>query len=404
VTGRRIGWWLGSALLLLGTPTRAARAQECRDASTAHPEWILCDDFESGRIDPNIWNDRSGDNALVTRPAQAGSYALDMRHPARRTGGYMNSLWYRNGYSQLHDRGYPHLYLRWWSSFDAGFNSSTKIAGFEVKSSDLASFWEGHRGAGLNPDGVRNGGSTRIVTEAGSGSFPGTLRFYTYHPEMMLDRWTEGSTLRCAYYGDSVPPPPGWRQSRTLDPTTDYYCSPPGTAAWNEFSALLAGYDPGTYLRATAVPRGQWTCIEIELRVNDPSESNGHQRFWVNDDLVGEWYGLRFSEPGTTMRIHGIQLTASSPESHPADQHSYYDGVVVSMARIGCGSSSAAPDGGNPGAADAGMQGGGSAGGRSPSGGCASAGGARTTGWACLVLVLAALASGARTRPVTPRR
>jgi hypothetical protein len=75
------------------------------------------------------------------------------------------------------------------------------------------------------------------------------------------------------------------------------------------------------------------------------------------------------------------------------------DGVVVSTARIGCGG--AAADGG-PGAADAGVRDGGS-GGRSPGGGCAKGGGAPTTGWACLLLILATLA-GIRRGPLTVRR
>jgi hypothetical protein len=286
-----------------------------------------------------IWNDNGGDNQIVAQPAFAGNHALAMRHPQNATGGWLNSIWYPRGYTSLHDDGFPHLFLRWYVRFSPGFASSTKIAGFTVRASNLDSFWDGSLGAGFKPDGQRNGGGTRIVTSLGqSDTPPGQARFYTYHRRMMVDRWTDGNDqLQCRYYGDALPAPPGWQHTDSAtNAADDYYCAGPGTDPWNELGNLLSGYDPGTYLASDlSLPREQWSCLELELAVNTPGQDDGVLRLWLDDQPAGEWIGARFAGSGAQMKIHALQLTASSPDDHP-EQFSYYDNVVVSTQRIGC--------------------------------------------------------------------
>jgi hypothetical protein len=307
--------------------------QECQNYTAAHPDWVLCEDWETGNIRSSIWNDVSGTNTIISSDKYSGNYALQMTHAVDGTGGYMNSIGFPPQYNGPLGNGYKKLFLRWYIKFSSNFSVNSKIAGYDIRPDGLTSFWDYRLGAGYRPNGITSLGGSRIVNG------PGPIEFYTYYPYMMVDRWTDdSSTLHCGYYGDARPLPDGWHIGTpgTEYPEDDYYCQPPGTSAWNEFGTLLNQAD-NTYSGTREIGRETWRCIEFELKVNDPGQINGYQRLYLDNTQVGEWSGITWTLQDVDGKIRNIQLTASSPEdaAHPLI-YSYYDNIVASTSRIGC--------------------------------------------------------------------
>ena len=313
-------------------------AKECENWETLHPEWILCEDWETGVIDSDKWGDgqRSGINHIVTTEKLAGEYALEMIHENEETGGYLNSIWSDadNRYDDYLDHGFDHLYARWYSKLSDEFDGTgTKLAGFSVKKNGMSDFWSGHTGAGIRPDGNTNGGGFRIVTGSNVGpNDVGEARFYIYHPLMMVDRWDNGG-LQCKYYGDATSPPENWVDTPgAVYATDDYYCD---WDTWSEFSQRMGEI---TFDEYTGVERhlakDEWHCIEAEFKLNSPNNYDSELRYWLNDELAGEITGLLFRKH-EDMDIKLFQLTGSSGTGHGL-QHSYFDNVVISTERIGC--------------------------------------------------------------------
>lgn len=314
----------------------ASALAECENWQTEHPEWILCEDWERGEIDTAIWNDgqTSGINHLVSDTVFDGDYALEMIHESGASGGYLNSIWYHAGYDDYLDHGFDHIYARWYSRLSDEFDGTgSKLAGFSIKRTDMSGFWDDHTGAGIRPDGETNGGGFRIVTGHDVGPDDvGEARFYVYHPEMMVDRWDNGG-LQCAYYGDANARPDAWVDTPGVtDASEDYYCS---WDTWSEFSARMGEITGDEYTGIdTHINKEQWYCIEAELQINTPGERDAEIRYWIDDELAGEWTGILFREH-EDMEINMFQLTGSSGTNHGL-QRSYFDNVVLSTQRIGC--------------------------------------------------------------------
>jgi hypothetical protein len=312
-------------------------AKECEDWKTLHPEWILCEDWETGVIDTDKWNDgqTSGINHLVTTEKFAGNYALEMIHEDSTSGGYLNSIWYHTGYNKYLDHGFDHVYARWYSKLSDEFDGTgSKLGGFSIKRTDMTGFWNGHTGAGIRPDGYTNGGGFRIVTGNDVGpNDVGEARFYAYHTEQILDRWENNGQLYYKYYGDATAAPDSYQD--TPGDTTgagNYYCS---WDTWSEFSQVMGEKTYSEYLDDDRhLEKDTWYCIEAELKINSPGENDAEIRYWINDIPKGEWIGLKFREHAD-MEINLFQLTGSSGTGHGL-QHSYFDNVVVSTQRIGC--------------------------------------------------------------------
>lgn len=336
-------FFLAALIFTYSMHLQSAFSQECQNYSVDHPEWVLCEDWESGNIRRDIWND--GDigtvNNLTAEEIFEGSYALEMTHPAGGSGGWLNSIgnFPDNGYHGPIGNGHKKLFFRWYVKFSSNWpdpttGQNTKIAGFDIKPEGLTNFWaldkEGHRGAGYRPDGETTLGGSRIVNG------PGAIHFYVYHPKMMLDRWSNEGTLYCYYYGNSRPVHPDWHYEYplTLVGSGDYYCD------WSlgEEYANLKRNAPDPYLASEeerTIGRDVWRCVEQELKVNDPGMENGYQRLYLDNKLVGEWKGASWSLGSTVPKIAAIQLTASSKDDHGL-VYSYYDNIVLSTERVGC--------------------------------------------------------------------
>jgi len=258
-----------------------------------------------------------------------------MIHEEDTTGGYLNSIWYHSLYNRHIDHGFEHLFARWYIRFSDEFDGTgSKIAGFMVKRSDMSGFWDGNLGAGYRPDGQEQGGGFRIVTGHDVGPDDvGEARFYTYHTEQMLDRWSQDGELKCKYYGDATAPPAQYVDTPgDVNGQGNYYCS------WDRGSEYASAMGARDYDEYTDIERHlqkeTWYCIEAEMILNTPGENDATIRYWIDDELAGEWPGLKFREH-SDMAIHAFQLTGSSGKSHPL-QHTYFDNIVVSTERIRC--------------------------------------------------------------------
>ena len=82
---------------------------------------------------------------------------------------------------------------------------------------------------------------------------------------------------------------------------------------------------------------GKWYCVEAHMKLNDFGESNGVNELWVNDSLEAQasslnWLGI-FNDYG----INAVFFENYWNEGSPAAQERYFDNIVVSTQRIGCG-------------------------------------------------------------------
>lgn len=88
---------------------------------------------------------------------------------------------------------------------------------------------------------------------------------------------------------------------------------------------------------------GQWHCIEVRMRLNDPGQSNGIFEFWINDKLEAQRANLNWVGSYQEYGINAIFLENYWNAGSPVSQERYLDNFVVSTQRIGCGSSNSAP-------------------------------------------------------------
>jgi len=107
-------------------------------------------------------------------------------------------------------------------------------------------------------------------------------------------------------------------------------------SGYNDFDNLQwLGYQSGT----TPLFNGSyddWLCIEHHVRLNDPSQSNGLQEFWINDNLEAQRIGLDFVGDYTSYGINAVFFENYWNTGSLKDQERYWDNIVVSTERIGC--------------------------------------------------------------------
>jgi len=81
----------------------------------------------------------------------------------------------------------------------------------------------------------------------------------------------------------------------------------------------------------------RWLCIEARVRLNDPGQSNGVQQFWIDGVLEASGTNYDFVGSYTELGINTIFFENFWNGGPPRDQSRYFDNIVVSTQRIGCG-------------------------------------------------------------------
>jgi uncharacterized protein YjdB len=89
---------------------------------------------------------------------------------------------------------------------------------------------------------------------------------------------------------------------------------------------------------------GQWYCIETHVSVNDEGQSNGVFEFWINGTLQARSANLNWVGSYNAYGLNALFLENYWSQGSPQEQERYFDNLIVSTQRIGCGLTiSAAP-------------------------------------------------------------
>src|SRR5262245_6136319 len=257
---------LASAVFAAGA--RGA-AQEC---SSPQPEWVFCDDFESG-TDQNgqlgLWDDQGlgPQNLVIATEADkvhSGARALEITaHKGLDTGGGPTK-WYLPGYDQI--------YIRFWTRFAVDYSYLHHFV--FIGASEADNQWAAFGTAGCRPSGS-NFFVTQVepFSEGGKNPPPGAWGFYTYSKDMQCD--------------------PGASCSNYADPQAICdECATKGSPCSNGLECCWGAND------VTCPPvlpmLGSWTCVEARVQANTGGQSNGSQTLWIDGADVGTWSGIQF--------------------------------------------------------------------------------------------------------------
>jgi MYXO-CTERM domain-containing protein len=302
--------------------TTVAHASEC-DAPES--QWLACEDFEDGEQGWSSWFEQSafvecngcpdGQNdpariRLANDEAHDGQWSLHM--PAEASAGYRGaSLTWRSCDGEKQPgcslTGYEQLYWRAWVKLGADHQYVHHFMSIAGTRPDQ--YWGADGTAGCRPNGQRAAGTT-VDFDENHGLF-----FYTYFPEMTCD-----SGGYCS--GDYVQQICDDCSQKGMPCTDGLEC------CWgNHFSA-----DPRPVLE-----RDRWVCLEMMQRLNTPGESDGEMAFWVDGELGHRQTGMHWRD------VSELQLNKVWVQHYiaggDAEQSNriWWDDVIVSTARIGCG-------------------------------------------------------------------
>lgn len=263
---------------------------ECTNWTSAHPEWIWCDDFESGNVSV-------GQGQYFDYDNNGGNFIP------------VNGVGLSNSYG---------MRARWQTG--------------QVDAGTL------HLNFGRNPTGDRGIRSTEnfrdiyyrvfVRTQAGWTGNPAKLSRATvfarsdWSQAMIAHLWgSDGGALTLAT--DPV---------GCVDSSGTVTCS-----GWNDFAHMrwLGQKRGSTALYATA-NADKWYCVESHVRLNDPGQSNGVQEFWIDGQFEAGSSNLDFVGTYTDFGINSVFLENHWNTGSPQLQERYLDNFVVSTRPIGC--------------------------------------------------------------------
>ena len=259
------------------------------DWTTAHPEWIFCDDFESDApmVGPGRYfeyDDNEGDFVVVDgvgfgdsrgmqvhwQPGEVGAGTLNLsfgRTPSPymdsgiRTGEDFREIWYR-----MMLRNAPG-----WMGSPAKLSRATVIAADDWSQAMIAHLWsDDAEHLGIDPASCIEGGQVVCV-------------------------------------------------------------------GYNDFDHLhWLGFQAGPTPVFATEEAGEWRCIEAHVRLDDPGQANGVQEFWIDGALEARGEGLEFVDGYADYAINAVFFENYWNEGSTADQQRFFDDIVVSTAPIGC--------------------------------------------------------------------
>ncbi len=262
---------------------------ECEDWQTRHPEWIFCDDFESG--DSLVGQGRyfeydsdGGDFAPVSGVGLGGSTGMRTIWQTGEVGAGSLKLAFGRNPSANMDKGiratedfrdiYYRMYVKMqdgWEGNPAKLSRATVIAAEDWSQAMIAHLW--------------GNGEDKLLVD----------------PVRCVDK---DSNVKCIGYNDF------------------------GHMDWLGGQAGLTPIFSPPY-------DGQWHCIEVHVRLNDPGLSNGVEEFWIDGKLEARRDGLNFVRSYTDYAINAIFFENYWNEGSPRLQERYFDNFVVSTQPIG---------------------------------------------------------------------
>lgn len=249
------------------------------------PEWIWCDDFEENRLAAYFEHeDRGGSFDRAAGVGLEGSAGMR----ASWSEGQVNAGWLHLAFGRT-----PSGYF---APVDAGAADHREV------------FWRFF--VRYDPDWTGGGGSKMT-------------RARIFHAE---EGWVQAMAAP-VWSGD--PPHP---DVVGLDPVS--YTDAAGTLTGDpRWLGHRAGSEP-IFADARV---GSWYCIEAHVRLNDAGASNGAFRVWIDGALDAERTGLNWVGSYDAFGINVVTLDNHWNAGAPAAQSRYFDNLVVSTTRIGCG-------------------------------------------------------------------
>ncbi|HEX7090799.1 MAG TPA: Ig-like domain-containing protein [Longimicrobiales bacterium] len=113
------------------------------------------------------------------------------------------------------------------------------------------------------------------------------------------------------------------------------------TTGYNDFGNLRwLGAQTSSTPIFDAAHVGEWHCIESHVRVNDPGQSNGVFELWIDGQLEARATNLNWVGNYSAYGINALFLENYWNNGAPRQQERYFDNLVVSTQRIGCGGGS----------------------------------------------------------------
>jgi hypothetical protein len=209
--------------------------------------------------------------------------------------------------------GYEELYFRTWVRLAEDHEYVHHF--LEIAGTRPNAYWESDGNAGCRPNGTRWAGTTLDFDRQRR------LFFYTYFPEMRCD-----SGNYCS--GDYVAQICRGCAAKAMPCTSRQEC------CWgNHFGPE----------GPVVLPRGEWVCLEIGMRLNTPGQADGEMAFWVDGLEAHRQSGMHWRD------VAELQLNKAWLQHYiaggDADRSNriWFDDVVVSTERIGCGPAAPLP-------------------------------------------------------------
>ena len=290
----------------------------CQDPK---PQWLLCEDFESGDGDFDAFLSQSdfiggvgvddrGRIRLDSSNVHSGQWSVYM--PAEAGSGYKGAgLDWRDciGEQRTNCSMHSHevLYFRAWIRFADDHRLVHHF--LNIGGSQPDDYWY-HGTAGCLPSGELAMGTTVDFHKDNHETF-----FYTYFPEM-------GCDTRCERYAD-VQAICDECASKGL-PTCD---EQPQCCWGNEFAP-----DP-----PVAFPVGRWFCFEMMMKANTPLEHDGEMAYWIDGRLIHSVDGMMWRTiPELALNRVRLQHYITTDDAGGHSNRVWFDDVVVSTEPIGC--------------------------------------------------------------------
>lgn len=272
--------------------SRSQVINECKNWQASHPDWIFCDDFESGVEDQMVrqgryfeYSDNNGDFISVVGI------------------GFGNSI----GMRTIFQKG----------EVDAG--------GMKL-------------GFGRNPIGYMNKGirSTEDFREV------------YYRMYLRNDSNWEGNPAKLSR-ATVFTNPSVWSQAMIAHLWSDsnyHLLLDPASGVNEKGEIATTKYNDFANLRWLGNKRGvtpifdgkhdDWICIEHHVKLNDPGKKNGIQEFWIDGNLEARITDLDFVGTYDAYAINAIFFENYWNDGSVKLQERYFDNIVVSTSRIGC--------------------------------------------------------------------
>jgi len=324
----------------------------CAELSPAHPEWLLCDDFEQGAGDFDAWlaatpfhefdgDDDRGRLDITSEEVRSGAHALHM--PAAESAGYrggsVNWVQCDGEYERGCDLGgHDELYLRAWVRFadDHQFTHHfLRMGGRYTADSpynDTQSGYWFNGTAGCLPDGTTHMDATLEIDRSAESPRHHTGYFYSYHPGMEPSNCGGSDNPRFPEICNDCN---RWDHI-SLEPSCD---NPDHRCYWGDTFEVdddALASEPERY----TFPKDEWFCVEMRMRSNTPGVADGQLEYWVNDVPA-------YSVADMSWRsVHTVALNKVQVQHYISGQYwfgtpeqsneAWFDDVVISTSRVGC--------------------------------------------------------------------